>query len=224
MLLGVQGSGKSLAAKAVAGRFGVPLLRVDFGGLYDKYYGETEKNLQRALKTADAMAPCVLWIDEIEKGINGGGIDDGVGQRVLGSLLTWMAERKSAVFLVATANDISRLPPELIRKGRLDEIFFVDLPRLEVREEILRIHLERRGLEPGELDLRHLASISEGFSGAGIEQVVVSAVYNAKAREAPVTQSVLVDAIEGTQPLSVVMEAEIQRLRDWARDRTVPAD
>jgi SpoVK/Ycf46/Vps4 family AAA+-type ATPase len=170
------------------------------------------------------MAPCVLWIDEIEKGINGGGIDDGVGQRVLGSLLTWMAERKSAVFLVATANDISRLPPELIRKGRLDEIFFVDLPRLEVREEILRIHLERRGLEPGELDLRHLASISEGFSGAGIEQVVVSAVYNAKAREAPVTQSVLVDAIEGTQPLSVVMEAEIQRLRDWARDRTVPAD
>ena len=128
LLLGVQGGGKSLAAKAAAGRFGVPLLRLDFGALYDKFYGETERNLRRALQTAEVMAPCVLWLDEIEKGLARGGEGDGLGSRVLGTLLTWMAERKSAVFLVATANDIDRLPPELIRKGRLDEIFFVDLP------------------------------------------------------------------------------------------------
>jgi SpoVK/Ycf46/Vps4 family AAA+-type ATPase len=223
MLLGVQGGGKSLAAKAVAGRFGIPLLRLDFGALYDKYYGETEKNLRRALGTADVMAPCVLWVDEIEKGISSGRDEDGVGQRVLGTLLTWMAERKSAVFLVATANDISRLPPELIRKGRLDEIFFVDLPGPEVREAILRIHLERRGLEPAHFDLPFLAAAADGFSGAGIEQAVVSAIYSSQAQERPVTTDTLLAEIEGTQPLSVVMEGQIRELRAWARDRTVPA-
>ena len=223
MLLGVQGGGKSLAAKAVAGRFGIPLLRLDFGALYDKYYGETEKNLRRALGTADVMAPCVLWVDEIEKGISSGRDEDGVGQRVLGTLLTWMAERKSAVFIVATANDISRLPPELIRKGRLDEIFFVDLPGHEVREAIFRIHLDRRGLEPAGFDLPLLAAASVGFSGAGIEQAVVSAIYSAQASDTPVGTDLLIAELEGTQPLSVVMEAQIRELRAWARDRTVPA-
>jgi SpoVK/Ycf46/Vps4 family AAA+-type ATPase len=223
LLLGVQGGGKSLAAKAVAGRFGVPLLRMDFGALYDKYYGETEKNLRRVLETADVMAPCVLWMDEIEKGIASGGDTDGVGQRVLGTLLTWMAERKSAVFIVATANDISRLPPELIRKGRMDEIFFVDLPTPEVRERIFEIHLRRRGLDPAGFDLPLLASAAEGFSGAGIEQAVVSAVYAAEADDTPVGDETLLGELARTQPLSVVMAERLAELRAWARDRTVPA-
>ncbi|MEA3278112.1 MAG: AAA family ATPase [Pseudomonadota bacterium] len=223
MLLGVQGGGKSLAAKAVAGCFGVPLLRLDFGALYDKYYGETEKNLKRALETADLMAPCVLWMDEIEKGLAGGRDDEAIGQRVMGSLLTWMAERRSAIFIVATANDISRLPPELVRKGRLDEIFFVDLPAPEVRGRIFEIHLHRRGLDPVDFDLDRLAAASEGFSGAGIEQAVVSALYTAHAQEVEVTAESLELELERTQPLSVIMDSQIEQLRSWAEGRTVPA-
>jgi hypothetical protein len=224
LLLGVQGGGKSLAAKAVAGRFGVSLLRVDFGALYNKYIGETEKNLRRALQAADLMAPCVLWMDEIEKGLAAGGGDDGLSQRVMGTLLTWMAERTSAVFIVATANDITRLPPELIRKGRLDEIFFVDLPGLEVRKEIFEIHLRRRRQAPEQFDLDRLAAASEGFSGAGIEQAIVSALYAGQAKGAPLTTDALIAELQRTQPLSVVMDAQIEALRDWARGRTVSAD
>jgi SpoVK/Ycf46/Vps4 family AAA+-type ATPase len=224
MLLGVQGSGKSLAAKAVAGRFGVPLLRLDFAALYNKYIGESERNLREALRTADVMAPCVLWIDEIEKGLSGGGSDDGgPTRRIIGSLLTWMAERPGGVFIVATSNDISQLPPELVRKGRLDEIFFVDLPDEDVRREIFRIHLERRGLDPAQFDLDRLARASEGFSGAGIEQVVVSTRYAARDNGKPVSTDLIIDELVGTQPLSVVMEAQIRALREWARGRTVPA-
>ncbi|MEJ2435950.1 MAG: AAA family ATPase, partial [Pseudolabrys sp.] len=162
MLLGVQGCGKSLLAKAVAGIFAVPLLRLDFGALYDRFYGESEKNLREALRSAEVMSPCVLWADEVEKGIAADTSDGGTSRRVLGTLLTWMAERSAPVFMVATANDISRLPPELIRKGRFDEIFFVDLPDASVRTEILRIHLRKRGLAPGEFDLPALARASEG--------------------------------------------------------------
>ncbi len=223
LLLGVQGGGKSLAAKAVAGCFGVPLLRLDFGALYDKYIGETEKNLRKALETADLMAPCVLWIDEIEKGIASGSEDEGVGRRVLGTLLTWMAERGSRVFLAATANDISRLPPELIRKGRIDEIFFVDLPTAEVRREILAIHLRQRGLNPDDFDLAALSEASEGFTGAGIEQAVVSALFADTTREGALTTKALLAEIGNTQPLSVVMDTQIESLRAWAKDRTVPA-
>ena len=223
LLLGVQGCGKSLAAKAAAGRLGVPLLRLDFGTLYDKYIGETEKNLRKALATADQMAPCCLWIDEIEKGIAAGSEDEGIGRRVLGTLLTWMAERNTRVFIVATANDISRLPPELIRKGRLDETFFVDLPDAPMRAETFAIHLRRRGLDPAAFDLPRLAESSEGFSGAGIEQAVVSALYSAEAAgRRPDTDAVLVE-LARTQPLSVVMAERIEALRDWARDRCVPA-
>lgn len=223
MLLGVQGGGKSLAAKAVAGRLGVPLLRLDFAALYNKYIGESERNLRVALQTADTMAPCVLWLDEIEKGLAAGSGEDGTGRRIIGSLLTWMAERDSAVFVVATSNDIARLPPELVRKGRLDEIFFVDLPDAEVRREILRIHLGKRDLDPARFDLDRLVLASEGFSGAGIEQAVVSARYAAGADETePTTESVLAE-LDGTQPLSVVMHEQIATLRAWADGRTVQA-
>ena len=144
LLLGVQGSGKSLAAKSVAGTWGIPLLRLDFGTLYNKFYGETERKTREALKTADMMAPCVLWVDEIEKGLASDSNDSGTSKRVLGTVLTWMSERKTLVFLVATANDIQNLPPELMRKGRMDEIFFVDLPTKEIRKEILAIHLKEK--------------------------------------------------------------------------------
>ncbi|ESQ16650.1 MAG TPA: ATPase [Chromatiaceae bacterium] len=228
MLLGVQGSGKSLAAKAVAGRFGVPLLRLDFGVLYNKYIGESERNLRDALRTAEVMAPCVLWLDEIEKGLSSSSSDDGgPTRRILGSLLTWMAEREAGVFIVATSNDISQLPPELVRKGRLDEIFFVDLPDVEARREIFRIHLQRRGLNASSFDLDQLAEASDGFSGAGIEQAVVSALYAVRTCDAslsggPSTAQVLAE-IQGTQPLSVVMDRQINVLRQWASGRTVPA-
>ena len=181
LLIGVQGCGKSLAAKATAGVFGLPLLRLDFATLYNKYHGETEKNLRESLKTADVMAPCVLWIDEIEKGLAGSGGETGTTQRVLGSFLTWMAEKNSQVFVVATANDISALPPELIRKGRFDELFFVDLPAAAVREQILDIHLRNREQDPETLDLTTIAAATDGVSGAEIEQAIVSALYAAHA-------------------------------------------
>ncbi len=223
MLLGVQGGGKSLAAKAVAGNFGVPLLRLDFGALYNKYYGETEKNLRHALRTAEVMAPCVLWMDEIEKGIADGGSDDGLSQRVLGTLLTWMAEQEDGVFIVATANNIERLPPELIRKGRLDEVFFVDLPDLETRQEIFRIHLRRRNLAPSGFDLGLLGDKSSGFTGAEIEQAIVSSLYAAQAQEESVGTAHLLAELQRTRPLSVIMAEQIERLRNWAAERTVPA-
>src|SRR5690606_30577026 len=185
LLLGVQGGGKSLAARAVAGLWGLPLLRLDFAALYNKFIGETEKNLREALQQADSMAPCVLWIDEIEKGLAGKNGDEGTSRRILGTLLTWMAERRSRVFLVATANAIADLPPELLRKGRVDELFFVDLPEAAVRETIFSIHLQKRQQDPAGFDLPRLAAAAEGFSGAEIEQAVVSALYAAAARGEP---------------------------------------
>ena len=224
LLLGVQGCGKSLAAKAIAGGFGVPLVRLDFGTLYNKYQGETEKNLREALTSTELLAPCVLWIDEIEKGLAGGGDDDGVSRRVLGYLLTWMAERKAKVFTVATANAVQELPPELLRKGRFDEIFFVDLPREAVRAEIFALHLKRRQLDPAVFDLAALAAASEGFSGAEIEQTVVSALYDAASNGAPPDQAVLINALQQARPLSVLMREQVDGLRAWAQERCVAAD
>ncbi|MGH8528987.1 MAG: AAA family ATPase [Nevskiales bacterium] len=226
LLLGVQGSGKSLAAKAVAGSWGLPLLRLDFGTLYNKYHGETERNLRESLKAAEAMAPCVLWMDEIEKGLaaDEGSSDGGVSRRVLGTLLTWMTEHKSRVFLAATANDISALPPELLRKGRFDEIFFVDLPDAPTREAIFRIHLQRRELSPDSFELGVLAQKADGFSGAEIEQAVLSAMYEAAARKEPVKQADIEGELQRTHPLSVVMAEKVQALREWAAGRTVPAN
>ncbi len=223
LLLGVQGGGKSLAAKSVAGAWGLPLLRLDFGTLYNKYYGETERNLRDSLRTAEIMAPSVLWIDEIEKGLSGDE-DSGPAKRVLGTLLTWMAERSAKVFLVATANDIESLPPELLRKGRFDEIFFVDLPKPEVREVIFEIHLRKRAQDPTAFDLNVLATAAEGFTGAEIEQAVVSALYSAHAQETPLNTEHVLAEISKTRPLSVVMAEKIAYLRAWAAERTVSAD
>jgi hypothetical protein len=224
LLLGVQGCGKSLAAKAIAGGFGVPLIRLDFGSLYNKYQGETEKNLREALSSCEVLAPCVLWIDEIEKGLASGGDDGGVSRRVLGYLLTWMAERKSKVFVVATANAVDELPAELLRKGRFDEIFFVDLPRTEVRAAIFALHLKRRKLDVESFDLNALAEASEGFSGAEIEQAVVSALYDASGNGSALDQTTLLNALHGTKPLSVLMHEQVAALRAWANGRCVPAD
>lgn len=224
LLLGVQGSGKSLAAKALAGMWGLPLLRLDMATLYNKFIGETEKNLRRALTQAEMMAPCVLWIDEIEKGLAGGNSDEGTSQRILGTLLTWMAERTSQVFMVATANDVQGLPPELLRKGRFDEIFFVDLPNIEVRSEIFAIHLQQRNFDPTRFDLQTLAAHAEKFSGAEIEQAVVTAIYTCSARREPMTTAHIQQALDSTVPLAQMLVEKIEWLRAWAKDRTVPAD
>lgn len=224
LLIGVQGCGKSLAAKATAAVFGMPLLRLDFANLYNKYHGETEKNLRESLNTTDVMAPCVLWIDEIEKGLAGRGGETGTTQRVLGSFLTWMAEKNSQVFVVATANDISSLPPELVRKGRFDEIFFVDLPAVDVRQKIFVIHLANRGQTVDQFDTGLLAQNSEGFAGAEIEQAIVSALYAAHAQKSTLTTDLLLDELKRTKPLSVVMAEKIDLLRRWADGRTVSCD
>ena len=226
VLLGVQGGGKSLVACAVAGEWGVPLMRLDFGALYNKYYGETERNLRNAFAAAEAMSPCVLWIDEIEKGISvdSGDGDGGVSRRVLGSLLTWMSERTEPVFIVATSNDISQLPPELIRKGRFDEIFFVDFPNDEARIQIATIHLKKRSYDPAQFDVSGLAKLSEGYSGAEIEQAIVSASFEARARNEGLRPADILAEIERTRPLSVVMAEKIDELRAWAADRAVFAD
>ncbi len=223
MLLGVQGGGKSLAAKAIAGVWGLPLLRLDFAALYNKYIGETEKNLREALQLSELMSPCVLWIDEIEKGLANGQSDDGTSRRIQGTLLTWLSERNKPVFVVCTSNDISGLPPELVRKGRLDEIFFVDLPDDSVRETIFAIHLRKRGQQPENYDLTRIAHASYGFSGAEIEQAVVSGLYTAAAQGQVLSSELLLDALEKTRPLSVVMSEKIEALRQWAAGRTVPA-
>jgi SpoVK/Ycf46/Vps4 family AAA+-type ATPase len=224
LLLGVQGCGKSLAAKAVAGSWGLPLLRLDFGTLYNKYHGETERNLREALEQAETMAPCVLWIDEIEKGLSTDGSDSGTSRRVLGTLLTWMAENEARAFMVATANDIETLPPELLRKGRMDEIFFVDLPDSDTRRRIFEIHLSKRDLDPSKMDMEALAAACDGFSGAEIEQAVVSAVYSSHANGQLLDTQAVLKEIHDTRPLSVVMAERVEALRAWAAARTVPAN
>lgn len=224
LLVGIQGCGKSLAARAVAGTWNVPLLRLDFGALYNKFFGETEKNMRQAITLAETMSPCVLWIDEIEKGISTGDYDSGTSQRLLATLLTWMADNAKPVFIVATANNISALPPELIRKGRLDEVFFVDLPNSETREQIFLIHLKKREVAVDVLPLAEVAAQSEGFSGAEIEQVVVSALYQSAALDQVINEALLLAEIKKTSPLSRVMSEKISQLQSWAQNRTVPAN
>jgi SpoVK/Ycf46/Vps4 family AAA+-type ATPase len=226
LLLGVQGCGKSLAAKAVAKTWSLPLLRLEPGRLFDKFIGESEKNLDRALATAERMAPCVLMIDEIEKGfasVVSSESDGGLSRRILGRLLGWMQEREAPVFLVATCNQITALPPELMRKGRFDEIFFIDLPAADERRQIFSIHLTRRHRDPKGFDLDALAAASEGFSGAEIEQAVVAALYTAFARRAELGTAHILEEIQATKPLSVTRAEEIEALREWAKGRAVPA-
>jgi len=170
------------------------------------------------------MSPCVLWMDEIEKGLAADGNDDGLSRRVLGTLLTWMSERKQPVFLVATANDITQLPPEFVRKGRFDEIFFVDLPGPANRREILMIHLRKRHLDPAQFDLNPVVDATDGFSGSEIEQAVVSGMYTAHAQGREIMQNDLLAEIKQTRPLSVVMAEKVEEIRAWAAARTVPCD
>ena len=222
LLLGVAGCGKSLCAKAVASEWQLPLIRLDPSNLYSKYFGESEKNLRRAIRTAESLSPIVLWIDEIEKALAPGRDDDsGTSTRILGTFLTWLQDKKEGVFVIATANDIEKLPPELLRKGRFDEIFFVDLPTTEVRSAILSVHLRRRGRKPEEFDLADLAQLTEGFSGSEIEQVVLSSLYTAFSRQIPLSTELLREEIDATVPLSVTACEKVAALRTWARDRAV---
>jgi len=224
LIVGVQGCGKSLAAKAIARAWKQPLLKLDAARLYDKYVGESEKNLRKALDFAEAIAPSILWVDEIEKGFaSGGEADAGLSQRILGSFLTWLQERKAPVFVAATANDVLSLPPELLRKGRFDEIFFVDLPGTAEREAIFRIHLALRHQDPAAFDLAGLTAASEGFSGAEIEQAITAGLYRALHDHQPLTTAMLCEEMRGTQPLSVSRREDVQRLREMARGRFVPA-
>ncbi len=221
LLIGVQGCGKSLAAKAVAGSWGLPLLHLDFGTLYNRFYGQTEENLRSALNAAEKMQPCVLWIDEIEKGLSAVSSSDDTSKRLLGTFLFWLAEKQESVFVVATANDVSALPPELMRKGRFDEVFFVDLPEQAVRQAIMKIHLERREVDTKKIDTDFLAKECEGFSGAEIEQLIVSAIYHTYSKDTAVDTSLISELIKSTQPLSVLMSERVDGLREWARGRAV---
>jgi hypothetical protein len=225
LLMGVQGCGKSLSIKAIAKELGLPLYRLDIGRLYGQYIGQTEQNLGRALATVDKLSPLCLWIDEIEKGFaaSAGESDGGVSQRVLGTFLTWMQERKSRCFLAATANDIYRLPPEFLRKGRFDEIFFVDLPGQDTRMSLFSIHLRKRGLDPEKFDCELLAERAADFSGAEIEQAIISALYRASSRKEPVSTALILEQIGLTKPLALLKQEEISSLREWAKERTVPA-
>jgi hypothetical protein len=225
LLLGVPGCGKSLCAKAVSSEWGLPLLKFDTSNLYNKYIGESEKNFKRAIRAAERMAPVVLWIDELEKAFASGGTEDGgVSQRILGSFLNWMQDRKGEVFIVATANEIDRLPPEFLRKGRFDEIFFVDLPDEETRREIFRIHLASRGQDPDSFDLNQLATEARDFSGSEIEEVVVSGLYTAFSDSHSLTTIDLHREVEATIPLAITMAEKVNALREWARSRTVRAN
>jgi MoxR-like ATPase len=224
LLTGVPGCGKSFVAKAVAGSWHLPLILLDPARLYGKYVGESEERLASSLAKVEAMAPVVLWIDEIEKGFaTGGDGDGGISRRLLGTFLRWMQERPGEVFMVATANDVSALPPELLRKGRFDEVFFVDLPDEESRTEILRLHLAQRRLDPDAFPLDVLAKATDGFSGAEIEQAVVGALYRAFAADAEPGADDLMDEIAGTVPLSVARAEDVARLRSWAEQRAVRA-
>jgi SpoVK/Ycf46/Vps4 family AAA+-type ATPase len=223
LLMGVQGCGKSLAIKVIARELNLPLYRLDLARLYSKYIGETEQNLRKALNIVDKLCPLCLWIDEIEKGFaaSSGDIDGGVSQRILGTFLTWMQERKSACFLAATANDIYQIPPEFLRKGRFDEIFFVDLPDVSSREEIFKIHFVKRGLSLEDFDYKRLAAMTEEFSGAEIEQAIISALYRSSSRKEPLSTKHIIEQIKSTKPLAILKREDIMTLRAWAKERTV---
>jgi hypothetical protein len=225
LLVGVQGCGKSLAAKFIAREWQLPLLKLDAGRLYEKYVGESEKNFRKATAMAEAMAPVVVWIDEVEKVFSqagSGDSDGGLSQRLFGAFLTWLQEKKAEVFVVGAANDLTRTPPELLRKGRFDEIFFVDLPRADERANIFSIHLRLRKQDPSRFDLAKLADVTDGFSGAEIEQAVVSSLYRSLQTRQPLTTETLLTAIRSTVPLSVSRREDIDHIRAMAAGRFTP--
>lgn len=223
LIVGIQGCGKSLSAKVIARQWKLPLLKLDAGRLFDKFIGESEKNLRQAIRLAESMAPVVLWIDEIEKAMSGGGgdADGGVSRRLFGTFLTWLQEKRQEVFVVATANDLSLLPPELLRKGRFDEVFFVDLPDPQERKIIFEIHLKLRRQQPKSFDLEQLVEATDGYSGAEIEQAVIAALYRGLHQKQPLNTELLLQEISETIPLSVSRREDIQRLREIGRERFV---
>jgi len=227
LLLGVQGAGKSLIAKAISSQWRLPLLRLDLGSLFSGLVGSSEQNMRTALQLAESVSPCLLWLDELEKGLAGAASshlsDAGTTARVFGSFLTWMQEKTAPVFVVATANDISILPPEALRKGRFDEIFFIDLPNHNERRDIFFIHITKRGRDPQKFDLDLLARLSENFSGAEIEQAVISALYDAFEDNRNLTDEDIATAIKNTIPLAQTMENQVSALRGWARTHARPA-
>jgi hypothetical protein len=228
LITGVQGCGKSLAARSLAGEWGYELARLDAGALYDKYVGESEKKLHKALELAQRLSPLVLWIDEIEKAFASAGAsgdaDAGLSQRLVATLLTWMQEREPGVFLAATSNNISALPPEMLRKGRFDEIFFVDLPGSEVRSALFALHLKKRSRDAAQFDLNKLAAASNGFSGAEIEQSIGAALYTAFNQKQQLSTDILLAELQSTQPLSVTRAEDVSAIRTWAKSRATPAD
>lgn len=222
LIVGIQGCGKSLAAKTIAQTWKLPLLKLDAGRLYDKYVGESERNFRQAIALAESIAPTVLWIDEIEKSFTtAGDSDGGLSRRMFGSFLTWMQEKSQDVFVVATANDLSQVPPELFRKGRFDEVFFVDLPNEQERAVILQTHLLQRKQVPRDFDFQALVKATDGFSGAEIEQAVITALYNALHQNQTLNTITLLEAIKFTVPLSVSRREEVNRLRAIAKERFV---
>ncbi len=227
LLLGAPGCGKSLTAKAVANSWRLPLLRLDFGKIFSGLVGSSEENMRRALKVAEGVSPCVLWIDEIEKGLAGGvsgSSDGGTGARVFGTFLTWMQEKESSVFVVATANKIEALPPELLRRGRFDEIFFMDLPHAQSRMDILTIHLMKRKRDPKTFDLKSIIELTDGFSGAELEHVVVEGLFIAYSEQRELKNEDVHKAIRETIPLSITYKEELERTRQWAKTRARNAD
>jgi len=222
-LLGVQGCGKSLCAKAVSRLWQMPLLRFDMGRMFGSFVGSSEENVRRAISVAESVAPVILWVDEIDKAFAGtqgsGATDAGTAARVLGTFLTWLSEKTAPVFVVATANDVTHLPPELLRKGRFDEIFFVDLPAPDEREEVFRIHINSRGREPQRFNLPALVAASQSFSGAEIEEAIISALYDAFSRQETLNTEHILTALNETFPLSRTMDENISRLRQWASGR-----
>jgi AAA+ superfamily predicted ATPase len=225
LIMGVAGCGKSLFVKAIAAQWRLPLIRLDMSSVYGGLYGSPESSLQRAFRTAEAIAPCVLWIDEIESGISSQGFksEGGTASRVLGTFLTWMQEKRAPVFVAATANAIEMLPAEVLRKGRFDEIFYAGLPDAPGREEIFRIHLTRQGVLPAEYDIPLLSGSTRGFSGSEIEQAVLAGSFDALSERRPLTQQDLMAAISRTVPLSVTMAEQIKKIEAWAFKRAVPA-
>jgi len=224
LITGVPGCGKSLVAKTLARTWGMPLVLLDASRLYGPYVGETEQRTREALARVESMAPVVLWVDEIEKGFpSGDGNDGGVSKRMLGTFLRWMQDRDEGVFLVATANQVTQLPPELLRKGRFDEIFFVDLPEVAERTDIVRLHLARRGRDPQHFDLERLAALCDGFSGAEIEAAIVAALYRAYAAGRDLHTDDVAAEIAATSPLSVTRAEEVAAIRAWSQGRAVPA-
>jgi SpoVK/Ycf46/Vps4 family AAA+-type ATPase len=225
--LGVQGGGKSLVAKAVASFWQLPLIKLDLGKVFSELVGSSEENMRAALATAESIAPAILWLDELDKGLAGVASshrsDAGTAARVFGSFLTWMQEKTSPVFVIATANNVGSLPPEALRKGRFDEIFFVDLPTEQERREIFAIHILKRRRDPELFDLDRLATAAAGLSGAEIEQAVIGGLYDAFEAGRDLTNADILHSLQGSIPLSQTMREEIGALRDWARTRARPA-